>query len=33
MVIDIDTALSEEMLNKISKIEGVHNPKCIKLNV
>ena len=33
MAIDIDTALSEEMLNKISKIEGVHNPKCIKLNV
>ena len=25
MVIDIDTALSEEMLNKISKIEGVKN--------
>jgi len=33
MVIDIDSAVSEEMLNKISKIDGVHNPKYIKLNI
>ena len=33
MAIDIDSALSEEMLGKISKIDGVHNPKYIKLNM
>ena len=33
MAIDIDSALSEEMLGKISKIDGVHNPKYIKLTV
>ena len=33
MAIDIDSSLSEEMLDKISKIDGVHNPKYIKLNI
>ena len=33
MAIDIDSSLSDEMLDKISKIDGVHNPKYIKLNI
>lgn len=33
MAIDVDSDISEEMLNKISKIDGVHNPKYIKLSV
>ena len=33
MVINIDSAVSEDALNEISKIDGVHNPKYVKLTV
>ena len=33
MVINIDSAVSEDVLNEIAKIDGVHNPKYVKLTV
>lgn len=33
MVINIDSAVSEDALNEIAKIDGVHNPKYVKLTV
>ena len=33
MVINIDTAVNDETLNEISKIDGVHNPKYVNLTV
>ena len=32
MVINIESAVSNDVLNEIAKIEGVHNPKYISLN-
>ncbi|MBP3820281.1 phosphoglycerate dehydrogenase [bacterium] len=33
MVINIDTVAGDEVLNEISQIDGVHNPKYVKLTV
>jgi hypothetical protein len=33
MVINIDTDVNDEVLNQIGKIDGVHNPKYIKMSV
>ena len=33
MVINIDSAVSEDVLDDISKIDGVNNPKYVKLTV
>ena len=33
MVINIDSIVGDDVLNEISKIDGVHNPKYVKLTV
>ena len=33
MVINVDTAVDDKTLELISKIDGVHNPKCVNLTV
>ena len=33
MVINVDTVVDDKTLELISKIDGVHNPKCVNLTV
>ena len=33
MVINVDTAVDDKTLELISKIDGVHSPKCVNLTV
>jgi hypothetical protein len=33
MVINIDTDVDNKVLDEIGRIDGVHNPKYVKLNV